>query len=148
MYGAQRKINSTQCRASGTPAPKGGKILGFPSSPLTLGSWVDHDNVPPLTAEDEKSDNSAQCCLESNMSNASLEINLQWLLFFIFIPNKYLQRLRGVVVEAINMGFSVFACSPSTSEYSQSGVDQWPVQGVFREFVAVNRKRNENLTTA
>lgn len=45
-----------------------------------------------------------------------------------------------MAVEAISMDFSVFACSPSASEYSQSGVDGRPVQGVFREVVAVNRK--------
>lgn len=77
MYGAERKINSTQCGASGTPAPKEGEILGFPSSPLTLGGWVDQANVPPLTAEDKKSDNSARGCLENIMSNAGLAMNLQ-----------------------------------------------------------------------
>lgn len=42
-----------------------------------------------------------------------------------------------MVVEAISMDFS---CSPSASENSQSAVDWRPVQGVFREVVAVNRK--------
>lgn len=78
MYGAQRTINSTQCRASGTPAPKGGKILGFPSSPLTLGGWVDHGNVPPLTAEDGKKVTIVHnAALKENMRNASLAMNPQ-----------------------------------------------------------------------
>lgn len=38
---------------------------------------MDHANVPPLTAEDKKSDNSAQGCLENIMSNAGLATNLQ-----------------------------------------------------------------------
>lgn len=77
MYGAERKINSTQRGASGTPAPKEGEILGFPSSPLTLGGWLDHANVPPLTAEEKKSDNSTRCRLENVMSSAAPPMNLQ-----------------------------------------------------------------------
>lgn len=85
----------------------------------------------------KKSDTSAQCCLESNMSNA-----LQRYYFSYLLPTISTERAQRGCGWCYQHGFFRVCI------FSQSGVDQRPVQGVFRQFVAVNRKWNESLTTA